>query len=89
MLLTIVLVNAEKNIKAKIERLTIKEVLEREIKKTMFEYEIYYRLDQSEFLETDIAIVNADSISEIQNKIREIERNNTIINIINKTMNIK
>lgn len=49
----------------------------------MFEYEIYYRLDDHEYFTTEIRKIKADSIEELHNEIKSIERNHTIISITN------
>jgi len=55
----------------------------------MFKYEIYYRIDTSENLETDSVTIYADSVEELLNEIKSIERRNTVIHIKNLSLGIE
>lgn len=48
-----------------------------------FLYEIYFRIDSSEYLETDSVTIKAYSVGELFEEIVKIERRNTIIEIKN------
>jgi len=49
----------------------------------MYTYEIYYRIDTSEYLETQSLEISADSLTDLHEQIRDIERKNTILHIKN------
>lgn len=52
----------------------------------MYEYEIYYRLDDSEYMETSSTIVESDSIEGLLSEIKSIEKRHTILYIKNLTL---
>lgn len=49
----------------------------------MFEYEIYYRLDDEDEMQTASQKVEAGSIEELFDRIRSIEKDHTIMSIKN------
>lgn len=55
----------------------------------MFAYEIYYRLDDSEYFETASVTKEADSVEELLEVIQSIEKRHTIISIKNVSMGIQ
>lgn len=51
-----------------------------------FVYEIHYRIDSSEYLETDSNTIKAYSVEELFDVILSIERKNTIFKIENVSL---
>jgi len=52
----------------------------------MYTYEIYYRIDTSEYLETQSLEVSADSLTDLHEQIKDIERKHTILHIKNLSL---
>ena len=55
----------------------------------MFEYEVCYRLDDSEYFQTNSVIIKGSSIEDIFQQLLDIERRNTIIYIKNISLGVK
>lgn len=52
----------------------------------MYEYEIYYRLDDGEYMETSSTHVKADNVEELFETIKSIEKRHTIMEIKNLSL---
>ncbi len=53
---------------------------------TLYKYEIYYRLDESEYYNTSSTEIEGDSIEEIFDQIKLIEKRSTVIFITNLSL---